>query len=347
MHVFRQQPAAHMILAICLAFSPLLHAADDESSAIFYRQHMQGQSAIICDAANEDNENEPETCAAGYDIDEDETFAADDTKQEWGDFGMLTFSYHSPRGVGYSRGYYSLGFSNMLMADNNSFFSAADWRFHLMGNGRLALNLGAGGRLIESTLNHSLSAFAYYDFRTTHLKNYHQVGISTEWLSTGFDVRLNGYYPIGSPKSHTSHHMQKKSKTNPRIRNTYNHSYAHLDVEVGKLFDARDLIAFYFGTQGYYLKSREETHKRNEAYGAKLRLIATAKYRTSLELTASYDPIFKTRLQFSCLVPLSFDKSLIRAMSRDCAPVLLRKVASLPLRDDIIILKSSHYWSRP
>lgn len=129
MHLFRQK-STQIALGICLAFSAVLQATTEDPGPIFRRQHIQGQSEIICPTADDDDE--PEACAAGYDIDDDEAFVTDEPKQEWGNYGMFAFSYHSPRGVGYSRGYYSLGFSNALMTGNDGCFTTADWRFHLM-----------------------------------------------------------------------------------------------------------------------------------------------------------------------------------------------------------------------
>jgi hypothetical protein len=338
MVTMRSFQAKLRLLSICLTciYTLDLLASSDDTGAIYYRQHTQDHYEFI--------ENDELACDEDYDDDED--FVQENTKQEQSDYGLMTLSYHSPKGIGYNRSYFSLGFSHAAKAGKTGFFSAADWRFHVLSSGRFAMNLGAGARYIDNLLTQALGAFAYYDFRTTHLKNYHQAGVALEWFNTYFDIRFNGYYPFGDSRSRTWHHIRKKSDPHPLIHSIYNYSYARLEAEIGTSFDITRIIDFYVGVQGYYLKSKENIHNAREAFGTRLRLVTTGQDRPSLELLGSYDPIFKTRLQFACSVPLSYETSLFSALKGTCCPKLLRKIGALPARDDLIVLKSKHYRNR-
>src|SRR5581483_5442781 len=56
-------------------------------------------------------------------------------------------------------------------------------------------NAGLGVRSIAGCRVYGLNA--YYDYRKTHRTHYNQVGIGAETLGRRWDLRVNGYIPVG------------------------------------------------------------------------------------------------------------------------------------------------------
>ena len=103
-------------------------------------------------------------------------------------------SYTSERGLGINSGYTTLG---LFAAIKDNYF--ADFRFHLLDNGKYAFNIGGGARYLSNS--YILGANIYYDYRETSYKNYHQLGLGLEFLGCSYDIRANAYIPLGSTRS--------------------------------------------------------------------------------------------------------------------------------------------------
>ena len=102
-------------------------------------------------------------------------------------------------GIGYQNGYTTL---EVFLASDPNLWAAMpflDLRGHVFNNGQGALNTGIGVRGMCGC--RAYGANVYYDYRTTHRKSYNQIGVGLETLGSLWDVRINGYFPVGDTVS--------------------------------------------------------------------------------------------------------------------------------------------------
>ncbi|MCX6991146.1 MAG: inverse autotransporter beta domain-containing protein [Chlamydiae bacterium] len=112
--------------------------------------------------------------------------------------GRLTVSTIQDKGLGYDKGYSTLGaFLIMPYSEKRVVYPFVDIRAHNFNDGKWAANCGMGLRLADVGKCNALGGNIYYDYRrtNTHLQ---QVGMGLEALSRFADCRLNGYFPFGN-----------------------------------------------------------------------------------------------------------------------------------------------------
>jgi hypothetical protein len=138
-----------------------------------------------------------------------------------------------------------------------------DVRGHVFDNGKFAANAGIGLRYVSSRI-YGLNVF--YDYRQACLAH-SQVTWGLEMLGESFDIRLNAYFPYG--------------RKGDRVLKGGN---AELGIP---LFSNKD--CFLYGALGpYYL-----TGERRSGFGARARLAITLHRHVRLEVSGSYDPLFR------------------------------------------------------
>ena len=108
--------------------------------------------------------------------------------------------FNELKGIGYQKGYTTLESFN-LFGLSHSFMPWLDVRGHVFNNGKLAGNIGIGGRSLLSSIKHLLGAFLYYDVREAHRLTVHQLSPGLELLGKTMEYRLNGYFPVGKHQS--------------------------------------------------------------------------------------------------------------------------------------------------
>jgi len=97
-----------------------------------------------------------------------------------------------------------------VLEDNHMYF--ADWRMFMNNYGQLGGNFGLGYRIRPWGGENIFGASLWYDADDSLEKLYQDVGISLEHLSDVFDVRLNGYLPVGETENRLADRL-----TNPRF----------------------------------------------------------------------------------------------------------------------------------
>lgn len=102
------------------------------------------------------------------------------------------------KGVGYDCGYSTLGVF-VVPKDFKPFCIQPflDIRGHCFNNSKGAFNVGAGGRYFCEAINRVIGVGLYYDFRRVRKVDLSQVGLSLEVLGCHYDLRINGYLPVG------------------------------------------------------------------------------------------------------------------------------------------------------
>lgn len=241
-------------------------------------------------------------------------------------------------GIGYNQGYSSLDL--FLGKDFDTYLPFLDLRGHIFNDGKWAANAGIGIRTLLGERVYGLEA--YYDYReANHLKNINQAGVSLESLGTVWDFRANGYIPFGNRSSHfygqefggfEGHHLLVKRKQKFAMRG--------VDAEVGAHFESYSEIDFYAGIGPYYFNGKEVN-----AYGGKFRLEGNYKQFITLELSTSYDNVFKDIYQAQVALSLPFGgrKPLYQ---KECGPsccdlkLLKRRMVEPVIRNEIIVVDS-------
>ncbi len=195
------------------------------------------------------------------------------------------------RGIGYHKGYSSLtGFCVIPNYLEMSYLPFIDMRGHVFNDGRIAANAGAGLRFIGSRI---WGINAYYDYRDTEELNYNQIGVGFESLGNCWDFRLNTYWPVGCSKSSFTlpkfYHFHKQEMILARERHF---ALFGADSEFG--FHGRKMQYFdFYAAIGPYYFTRQEKN----AFGGKARVIFTICNMVKLEVSSSYDNVFRSTVQ--------------------------------------------------
>ena len=103
------------------------------------------------------------------------------------------------KGIGYNQGYTTV---ELLFSPKNGYDAMlifGDLRGHIFNDGKLAANAGIGMRFLVK--DRICGWNAYYDYRNTRRQHYHQIALGFESLGERWDVRINGYLPVGAKKS--------------------------------------------------------------------------------------------------------------------------------------------------
>ncbi len=224
------------------------------------------------------------------------------SSDELGPYPMrITMRHIEPNGVGYTQGYTTLeGFFAPGCLYRGGWLPYLDLRGHIFDNGHLAANAGLGLRYLGERRVWGVNA--YYDYRNTHRLHCSQAAVGFEVLGEKWDVRLNGYLPVGkkvsrgfSPKfEHFSgHHLILSRK--------HEYALAGIDGEVGCHSKVR-CLPVEVAAGPYYLQGNDQS-----AWGGKLRAALDFTQYFRLEGNVSYDHLFKWigQGQASVIIPFS------------------------------------------
>ncbi|MBW4599628.1 MAG: right-handed parallel beta-helix repeat-containing protein [Calothrix sp. FI2-JRJ7] len=201
--------------------------------------------------------------------------------------------------------------------------------------GRLLVSTDAtiGGNVL---LGHRFSAsndavwggYVAYDIRDTGNKVFNQIGLGIERLGKNWDLRANGYIPVGNSKQVISESFRGLGFTGNSFLLDVNRQFevalAGFDVEAGMQvarFGTGDLRAY----GGMYYYTGESV---GSALGVRGRLVANPTDNVSLGLMLQHDSIFDTRLVFNANV--DFAGSSRRVLKDDVRTRLAESVQRIP-----------------
>ncbi|MGC2595999.1 MAG: inverse autotransporter beta domain-containing protein [Rhabdochlamydiaceae bacterium] len=241
------------------------------------------------------------------------------------------------RGVGYQSGYTTLeGFG--IYDRNRSFMPFIDLRGHVFDNGKLAGNIGVGGRTLLSSIEHLLGYYFYYDIRQDrHHLTAQQVSPGIELLGERMEYRMNGYFPVGDRKSHKYRFKFDEFDGNHIfIKGKQRYAMIGADAEVGAHITQSRKYDLYAGVGPYYFSSPHAS-----SWGGKARLLGRYKEYVSLEATYSYDHLFKSVIQGSVAINLPFGRKL-KQKGKECPKendLVLSRAAFAPYRFEIPVIK--------
>jgi hypothetical protein len=245
-------------------------------------------------------------------------------------------------GVGYNTGYTSLDYFLMTEGENMEFL--LDLRGHVFNTGQGAGNAGVGLRWPIREKKQMIGANAFYDIRQAHDLLCNQVGAGIEWLTRKIDFRANGYLPVGKKQHFEEKSFSGFAGTSVKIRRHLKATLPSVEGEIGTPLPR----PFYFAVGSYYLFKREgHGIDVGNALGAKVRAeVDLGKYVT-LGVAATYDHIFKTRVQGIVSINIPFEKKKVcydkkKKKKIDCEPTYTRNLRRVPIMRNEIIPIQTH-----
>src|SRR5919202_3141790 len=202
-------------------------------------------------------------------------------------------------GAGYQEPYFSLEGFAPLQQNPGSNLTFLEGKLLVFTDSNIGANLILGKRFYRSSQNAILGGYISYDVRDTGNNLFHQIRAGFERLGDNWDLRVNGYLPVGNTREKVS-----ESLSNPFFQRNFlllnrttqfEAAMAGVDVEAGarlvRLGDG-DLR----GYAGVYYYSAEGS---DSGFGVRGRLEAHPTDNLSLGLSVQHDPIFATKVVLS------------------------------------------------
>ena len=209
--------------------------------------------------------------------------------------------FNELKGIGYEKGYTTVESFN-LFGLSPAFMPWLDLRGHVFNDGKLAGNIGIGGRSLFSSINHMLGAFLYYDIRGAHRLTVNQLGPGLELLGKIMEYRLNGYFPVGKHQSSLyDRRFDTFKKHNIWLKTKQKQAMRGFDAEIGAHLAERSSYDIYLGVGPYYLNSSHAS-----GWGGKVRLLGRYKDIFSLQATYSNDRLFGSIIQGEAAIRYTF-----------------------------------------
>jgi hypothetical protein len=255
---------------------------------------------------------------------------------------QLSVRHIEPGSIGYHDGYTTGEALVFPRSDTNQWiWPLVNLRAHQFNNNAQAGNAGVGARFASENTKSVFGCHAFYDYRNTprHF-NYHQIGLGFEWIGKRFDVRLNGYLPVGK-----KHHMLFRCDFDefvdfPSLKRV-EVALRGVNLEVGAVLKKIHSTILYAAIGPYFFGGNVCHHP----VGGKFRFNATFKKYLFVEGSISYDQVFKTRAQG--LVGLKFPIGCKSKASRSSKRSFPLEMLTRPVeRFEIIVLDKNCWWRR-
>ena len=230
-------------------------------------------------------------------------------------------------GVGYPCGYSTVNAVGVL-GDGTPGYYFVDARFHVLNNGRFAVNAGNGFRYQFQEQSGFVGINAFYDYRHRSA-NYHQVGAGLDFRKGRFFMCTNGYVPVVNPKTQSSEKEILYPNDLLVTKKAFSKALNRWDFEEGYFFAVNDTAILYAGGGPYYLWNNALCH--SSTWGGMGHVKLNLKKYLTFEFFVSYDHFYSTKFQgqFAFTFPTSSDQNGV-------FPVF---------RQEIIPLKRANEWA--
>lgn len=255
---------------------------------------------------------------------------------------QLTLSHNFGKGVGH-KGYSSLDFF-YVHTNRPAFSPFVDLRFHVMDQGRIALNTGIGFRSLTWQDKLSVGANLYYDYRNSPKLHTQQIAGGIELLSEYIDFRVNGYLPVAGKMHSDALKFVGFSGHNINVNQKTYYAFPSTNAEFGipMPWIAPDYIETYLGVGPYYLFGETVSGNRYpNSWGGKFRLAATITDFFTVEFQVNHDRIFNTTFQgiVSFNIPLYKTSACRGPRSGKGRDSYLKRTLRPVMRNEIIPVK--------
>jgi hypothetical protein len=256
-------------------------------------------------------------------------------------FARSSLRHIESNGIGYNMGYSTLDFFIAPSKDLHSFIPFLDARMHVFNNGQPALNAGVGMRYKSTSWVYGINSF--YDYRKTHRFHYNQLGMGFEALSKKWDIRGNGYVPVGKLKSKNFQVQFDHFKDHFAIllsKREFAMYGAHL--EAGYHIKDKKKLSLYSAAGPYFFYNQGEN-----AAGGQVRFNAAFYDYIKLEFSGSYDPVFRWVGQGQAGLMITFGpkncKKQKKQLSSSRNDLIRERSLQTVNRDEIVVLDRKKY----
>jgi len=268
------------------------------------------------------------------------------TDNFWYDPSRLYVGHTEGNWLDNSDGYTSLNlFSTLPIFETSPFMTFVDVRGHFFNDGRKSANVGLGLRYQLQNSSHIFGVNTFYDYREASWDhNFHQIGIGFEYLGPRFDMRLNGYVPIGNSVANSKTSVYHYKGGYVATTKAERVSYGGADFEIGtwlKRNNSSSQFDLYGAIGAYYYAAR--THQLND-YGSLARLEAQFLEYFAFEIQGGFDAINNGAAQGTLSVAIPLDLLFNNPTYNN--PYLDRNIYQSVNRQEIIALsKKQCCWT--
>jgi hypothetical protein len=252
--------------------------------------------------------------------------ASDNSYFVWNPF----CTYRAGPGRSYNLGYESIAALLSIYNYPSQHCIFLDGELHRVDDGDLASSLGICLRSFVKKNGEMIGINLFHDFRHTHQADFNQIGLGCELLSPCWDLRINGYIPIGDKDgliNKTNYfYFDDLIVTKERVRV----AMWGMDVEVGTSLINNCCFQMYGALGPYFYNSC----CCNTLLGGMGRIALKFTNYFFFQCLVSYDPIFKTKIQGEITLSL-FSPRIIENFKCLFRPIW---------RNRIIVLEDLYFW---
>lgn len=186
-----------------------------------------------------------------------------------------------------------------------------DGRGMVTYDGRGGANVGVGWRYYMADIDRVIGLSAWYDFDAGHIRSYNQIGLSLESLGRYFDLRMNGYIPVGQDQNLISSQLTGESRfVGSQLlltrANELETAYTGFDTEIG---GPMPILGRYGlgGYVGFYFYTSSSNHA--DFTGVSGRLTWQVNEDATIGVQMTDDHAFGTNAQIQVAMTLPDGKS--------------------------------------
>lgn len=249
---------------------------------------------------------------------------------------MVALRHIEPGGIGYGQGYTSLDF---FWAPNlcGNWTGFIDARGHIFNDGKWASNLGIGLRFLPECSDVIVGGNLYWDWREARHTTFNQLGAGLELLFPCWDVRVDGYIPVGHDKKRYRNRFDRFKGHHALAFRKWELSLWGVDAALGRWLYRGNCFSLHAAIAGYYFGGDFDKHAAGGLFRAKVQFWD----RVDLRGQVSYDHLFKWQGQGELAVNFRFGCPVNRypRQTRCCTDILLleERLVEQPERFEIIV----------
>ena len=217
-----------------------------------------------------------------------------------------------------------------------------DVRAHWLRNNRWAGNAGTGIRWLNPRQTRIWGANVFYDYRHAGHGEFNQVGVGFETLGKCWDIRVNGYLPVGKTKVLQHSHKFNFSLGRYMIRQVFDFAMLGFDSELGLHLLRCGNFTLYAAAGPYYYYHGDIEGKGT--WGGQARLAIEYNRYVCMEGRVTHDHLFHTRVQgvLKVIIPFDLLSCLCGSSPYSCWDMLSQPIE----RNDLIINKKGCCWKQ-
>ncbi|MCB1180715.1 MAG: inverse autotransporter beta domain-containing protein [Chlamydiia bacterium] len=244
-----------------------------------------------------------------------------------------TIAYRGGPGRSYNNGYESLDLFMATLFPCSRSYPFLDLDFHRVGNANFAGNFGIGWRKFSSNYNKMFGANIYYDMRRQRDETLQQIGFGVELWGDCWDVRVNGYIPIGKNRLFVDSDTFEFNDPYETTRNDFIGGLWGADAEIGTWLCRTCCYDFYVAAGPYFYQSQGCCPCNSFLGGMGRAALILCDYLT-VGLSVTYDHIYRTRVQGDVALSIPLP----------CATSCWRYIFDPVYRNRIIVTEKLSCW---